>query len=283
MTLLGSDFDPSPDHGNAPIAPGFVSGELLPQLPSWNPDWTLEQYHNEIEVYLRKLYEFLRKFGGKISEAIYQGTTGHEIPDPTPTTSMRNSDIGSLVRMYNTGESAFRYGSYDRDLLWINTFSADTDNTITVNGGAYDQDGRNLALVGTQHNNLNIKAGFLVATPSGLTAPQQTNTSFISGYHDGATAVTANRAFYTGIVVDKLVDIANLVVPFIVSGDFDLYAINVNGTSQSISESKPFNRKSHQLASGWRYGSNSIEVVTGNNLGATAAGSILVEWGTPTW
>lgn len=45
----------------------IVSGEMLPQLPNWNPNWNVEDYKKEIENFHIKLLEYLRRLSGKVA------------------------------------------------------------------------------------------------------------------------------------------------------------------------------------------------------------------------
>lgn len=86
----------------APGAPNASSGVLPPQLPNWNPKWTLEQYQKEQELFERKLLDYLRRLNNALSESVIQivnNRIGDVLlpPSPPPPPSAAPQVVASYV------------------------------------------------------------------------------------------------------------------------------------------------------------------------------------------
>lgn len=74
MNLLGSNYSSS-DAGQKPGLGSVSSGELLPQLPSINANWPdeIKKYHSEMELFYRRLIDYIRRLQGNVISALQSG------------------------------------------------------------------------------------------------------------------------------------------------------------------------------------------------------------------
>lgn len=243
-------------------APGLsnpASGELLPQIPQANRAWDLYKYQTEMEIFDRKLVDYLRRMQAGLIFSLYNNTTGDTIIGSGGDEVVHNWDIETLVRVFNSGRGKWSSAGSFYDVQW----------RVTIGGTIA------LSNLGT------IRTPKVIATPGGQAAPDDAaTTSWLATQLSGGTS--SGSAFsYTcdQLLVDRLVNAATLAVPLKITTDSPVNSITMNGVSLSLTHVRPTSKVTFSIT-GWRYGLNTIDINIGD--GSTTTGALL-EWGVPTW
>lgn len=76
MSLAGSSYS-GEGGGQKPSVSKLVSGEPFPEAPQWSEKWTLQEYHQELDVWIRKIMDYLRRLANSLIAEVHFDPQGN--------------------------------------------------------------------------------------------------------------------------------------------------------------------------------------------------------------